>query len=115
MATEVEHHTANAEDIQMYVRCRAGQPAPLRFSALCYNLITLRVSEVHMQSLRLMMLLVLLSSCTWTSPFDSFSKDKEDCEQKSRGSSPFANTTSAAADDQFAACMNDRGWQNIQR
>jgi hypothetical protein len=68
-----------------------------------------------MQKLSVMMFLLSLGSCTWTSPFDKFSEDKDACEQKTQGSSPYAHTTGADANDQFAACMKDRGWQNIQR
>ena len=68
-----------------------------------------------MRNLGLTMLLLALSSCTWTSPFDKYSEDKAACEQKTPGTSPYAHTTGADANDQFAACMKDRGWQNIQR
>jgi hypothetical protein len=68
-----------------------------------------------MKGLSVMLLLVLLTGCTVTAPFNGFSKDKDACEQKTPGSSPYAHTTGADADDQFAACMKDRGWQNVQR
>jgi hypothetical protein len=70
---------------------------------------------VRMKDLSVMLLLVLLIGCAVTSPFDGFSKDKDACEQKTQGSSPYSHTTGADANDQFAACMKDHGWQNVQR
>jgi hypothetical protein len=65
-----------------------------------------------MKNQSVMMLLLALSGCTFTSPIDNYSKDKADCERISHGSSPYANTTGGTARDQFAACMKDRGWPN---
>jgi hypothetical protein len=61
-----------------------------------------------------MILLVFLSGCTWISPFDKFSEDKDACEQVARGSSPYANTTGGAVNDQWTACMKDHGWRNVE-
>jgi len=65
-----------------------------------------------MKNLNAMMLILALSACTWTSPFNNYSKDKADCERVTHGSSPYANTTGGTVKDQFAACMKDHGWPN---
>jgi hypothetical protein len=66
-----------------------------------------------MKNLSRMMLLLALSGCTWISPFDKFSEDKDACEQASRSYSPYTNNTGGAANDQWTACMKDHDWQNV--
>jgi hypothetical protein len=68
-----------------------------------------------MKYLNVMMLFLSLSGCTHTSSSDSFSKDKEACEQASRGASPYANSTGGTANDQWSACMKDHGWRSVQQ
>jgi hypothetical protein len=68
-----------------------------------------------MKNLNLMMLLFSLSGCTLTSSSDSFAKDKDACEQASRGSSPYANSTDGTANDQWSTCMKDHGWRSVQQ
>ncbi len=64
-----------------------------------------------MKNRGMIMLFLSLSGCTWTSPFDKFAEDKDACEQVARSSSPYANTTGGAVNDQWGACMHDRGWR----
>jgi len=80
-------------------------------------------SAVLARTRNVMMLCMVLPSCTMTSQpnqppdfswdFGNFAKDKEACAQASHGSSPYASTTGGAANDQWTACMKDRGWQNV--
>jgi hypothetical protein len=66
-----------------------------------------------MKTLCVMPLLLSLSSCDTMRTDQDFPKDKYNCEQVTRDSSPYANTTGAAAGDTWATCMKSLGWLSM--
>ncbi len=65
-----------------------------------------------MKNLYVMMLFLGLSSCDTMHSDQEFAKDKYNCEEVTRESSPYANTTGGAANDTWSTCMKSRGWPN---
>jgi uncharacterized protein YceK len=64
-----------------------------------------------MKKLSLMLLVVVLGGCDTMPSHQDFAKDKYNCEEATRGLSPYANTTAGAAENTWAVCMQERGWR----